>query len=99
MNTESRLALEILSDSKIKSYQRRYNAVVRFIDTYGVIPSFERIIEGLPKSESIKRNTLVADGLSDAVDEYENILVHNPANQDAISKLDELYDADYRSNR
>lgn len=96
MKIEEKLTLDILSESKNDKYQRRYNAVIRFIETFGFIPSIERMLRDLPKSEKITRNVSVPENLYADIEVYEKLLAENPGDIKVINALDKLYDSAYR---
>lgn len=99
MNLETKLTLDFLAESKNATYQRRYEVVNRFIQTYGIIPSFDRIIKNLPKTEEIVRNICVPDDLAEQIDKYEILLELDPTNHETINELDKLYDINYRQSK
>lgn len=99
MKIEEKLALDILSESKLEQYQRRYSAVIRFIEIYGLIPNLERMVKDLPKAEKILSSVSVPHDLYDQIAYYENQLAENPSDKDIINVLDNLYDASYRLSK
>lgn len=99
MNLETKLTLDLLAESKQASYQKRYEVVNRFIETYGIIPSFNRIIKNLPKSEEIIRNVCVPEDLAVQIEKYEKLLELDPTNPGTINELDKLYDINYRQTK
>lgn len=96
MDHETRLTLDILAESKNTKHQRRHDAVMRFIATYGIIPAHERIVSRLPKMDLIINNLEIPNDLKLNVNHYEDLLESNPSDKTVISKLDQLYDEYYR---
>lgn len=99
MNTETRLALEILSESKYKSHQKRYEVIVRFSEIYGVLPTLERMVRNLPKSEDLINNVTVSNDLTEKISYYEEKLEQDPNDKQALNALDILYDSDFRNSK
>jgi hypothetical protein len=96
MEIESRLALEILAESKLIKHQRRYNAVMRYIDAYGIIPNVVQIVRYQPKSEYIIRQVSVPKGIGEKINELEIQLATSQNDQVILDELDSLYDQAYR---
>lgn len=96
LQLEERLALDILSESKDKNYLRRFEVVKRFIAVYGVLPKLDQIVRNLPKKDKIINHVKVNESLRDEINHYEKLLHSNPGTPELISKLDSLYDIEYR---
>lgn len=96
LQLEERLALDILSESKDKNYLRRFEVVKRFIAVYGVLPKLDQMVRDLPKKDKIISHVKVNDSLRDEITHYETLLLNHPGEPELISKLDSLYDLEYR---
>lgn len=93
INIESRLVLEILSESKNTQHHRRYVAVQRYIKTYGILPRFDQIIRELPKQNYFIQHVVVPSSFTDEIAYYEELLVKSPDNVEIVAALDRLYDS------
>lgn len=96
MEIEASLALDILAESKNNKHQRRYNAVMRYIDAYGIFPGVDQIVRFQPKSEHILNQVSVPRELSNRINELEMQLAANHKDKNIIAELDDLYDQAYR---
>lgn len=97
MEIETRLALDVLSESKNIEHQRRYSAVIRYINAYGLIPSLVQILRFQPKKDKIIDQISVPADLKEKINNLEIQLELSPNNPEIISELDELYDKAYRN--
>ncbi len=98
MNIESRLALDLLSESKNSEHQRRYVAVQRYIKAFGLIPHYTQILRELPKGNHLHKQITIQGANSNVISELEDKLLQEPNNPEIVNALDKLYDEAYRAD-
>lgn len=98
MSIESKLAIDLLAESKISKHQRRYIAVQRYIKAFGLLPHYTQIIRELPKEKALLEHIVLSDPFSEEISILEKSLELDPDNPEIINSLDKLYDEAYRLN-